>query len=224
MSRIKATTVFSLFTASLPLALYVKLYPAMPPEVPIHFDMKGQADRYVSKTSGEVIFLAALGLVGWVVFKLIFYFSLRLAAGKGNLKAVQTGKILDLSALCFTLVMTGISVQALFVQAGGLEFSGTDLSRVCVGLMGVTLVAVGNRMPKLSRNSLAGLRTRETLRSDELWFKGQRAAGRAYVAGGLLMLPCCLLPGLWVLYTAVALFVLANVVPVVYVKKQAARL
>lgn len=38
------------------------------------------------------------------------------------------------------------------------------------------------------------------------------------------MLPCCLLPGLWVLYTAAALFALANVVPVVYVKRHAARL
>lgn len=54
-------------------------------------------------------------------------------------------------------------------------------------LVGLMLLLAGNRMPKLRQNSLAGLRTKETLSDEKVWFQAQRFAGKCYVAGGAAM-------------------------------------
>ncbi|WP_379145377.1 SdpI family protein [Paenibacillus sp. sgz500992] len=218
MLKFKMTSIIALLVALIPMGLYLYLYPQMPDMVPMHFDIKGNADRFVPKSSSEVPFLAALGLMGFIFFKLIFFFIIRSAARKGEDNARSITKILDITTLCCTVLFAGISVQALFVQAGSFDFSRMDLVRIAAGMLGLIMLLTGNRMPKLRRNSLAGLRTKETMRDEQAWFRAQRFAGKWYVAGGAAMVLGCLLPGWWALYAAIAIFAVVNIVPIVYVK------
>ena len=65
-----------------------------------------------------------------------------------------------------------------------------DINRFSTIAIGVTLVVLGNIMPKARRNSLFGLRTPWSMSSDAVWQKSQRFGGISSVAVGLLM---CLL-------------------------------
>lgn len=153
MLKFKMTSIIALLVALIPMGLYLYLYPQMPDMVPMHFDIKGNADRFVPKSSPEVPFLAALGLMGFIFFKLIFFFIIRSAAQKGEDNARSIAKILDITTLCSTMLFAGISVQALFVQADSIAFSGMDLVRIAAGMLGLIMLLTGNRMPKLRRNS-----------------------------------------------------------------------
>lgn len=220
MFKWKTTTVLSLLIALIPLGLYLYLYPQMPGVVPMHFDWQGQADRFVEKSSLEVPLLAGLGLIGFAVLKGIFALTLRFGGQQTKDNGLAAAKIVDLSILCCTVLFAVISVHALVVQTGTAAFSGLVMVRITMVMLGLLMLVTGNLMPKLRRNSLAGLRLKETLTDDRAWFRGQRFAGRCYVAGGMLMLAGVLLPGWWVMYFGIAVFALANVLPIVYVKRK----
>ncbi|WP_151737633.1 SdpI family protein [Paenibacillus tengchongensis] len=219
MSKWKTTTVISLLIALIPLGLYWYLYPQMPEMVPIHFDWQGRADRFVEKSSLEVPLLAGLGLIGLAVIKVSFALTLRFGGQQTKDNGRAAAKNASLSVLGCTVLFAVISVHALIVQTGTIAFSGLVMVRITMVILGLLMLITGNQMPKLRRNSLAGLRLKETLADDRSWFRGQRFAGRCYVAGGILLLAGVLLPGWWALYAGIAFFALANIIPVVYVKK-----
>lgn len=59
-------------------------------------------------------------------------------------------------------------------------------SRLIPAVLGASLVLMGNVMPRLRPNWVAGLRTKRTLENPELWRAAHRAFGAAFVISGLL--------------------------------------
>jgi hypothetical protein len=59
-------------------------------------------------------------------------------------------------------------------------------ARILAVSLGLSLVVMGNVMPRLRPNWVAGLRTRRTLADPQLWRSAHRAFGTALVASGLL--------------------------------------
>ena len=61
-------------------------------------------------------------------------------------------------------------------------------------VVALVLIAAGNQLPKLRRNSVSGARTKYSLSSDEAWYKTQRYVGRALMLAGATLLIVTLMP------------------------------
>jgi hypothetical protein len=78
--------------------------------------------------------------------------------------------------------------------------------RIITVVMGISLVAAGNVMPRLRPNLVAGVRTRNTLNDPELWRATHRLLGRTFViAGTVTALVGLLLPAYGLMTAVVAL-------------------
>ena len=100
-------------------------------------------------------------------------------------------KALVISGICVLSVMgfLGIYFQTAAILYDPMAVGGLQLNvmRLTVMAIGVTLMILGNFMPKARRNSFYGLRTGWSLYSDEVWQKSQRFAGHTSVLCGVIM-------------------------------------
>ena len=65
---------------------------------------------------------------------------------------------------------------------------GRWITYVPTSLIGVTLIVIGNVLPRLRPNSAMGIRTRWTLRDEIVWMKTHRAGGYFLVVFGLILI------------------------------------
>lgn len=91
-----------------------------------------------------------------------------------------------------------------------------DVMLILPLLMGVLFVAIGNYMPKVTRNKTLGVKIYWTLNNEENWNKTHRFAGKCWVIGGLLMLLTAALPLSWMLPVMLAAILLLAAAPAVY--------
>ncbi|WP_198023006.1 DUF1648 domain-containing protein [Paenibacillus zanthoxyli] len=94
-----------------PVFVYYFLYPHMPDQVPIHYT-GGTPDRYVDKSSMELLVLALLGELG-LIFMLLLYAVLRRQFPDSFRKkgaAVRTWRI---AVPAVTVLFAGIGIYAL---------------------------------------------------------------------------------------------------------------
>lgn len=174
----------SLILAGILLAINVAITVAflvvLPDQVPVHFSASGEANRIGSKMENLVFPTLAL------MFGL--YFTLLMKYGEeGNRK---------------TMSKVNVGMQVIFILAGlfiylnQLSYNGTggasdslpfDMSQVSALVIGVTLIVMGNFMPKSTRNALFGIRVPWTQKSDEAWARAHRLGGYVSIAAGVLM-------------------------------------
>ncbi|MBX6363161.1 MAG: SdpI family protein [Gemmatimonadetes bacterium] len=91
-----------------------------------------------------------------------------------------------------------------------------DPSRVIVGIVGVSLVVLGNYLPRMRSNWWLGVRTPWTLSNERVWRETHRLAGKTFVVGGLIVLASVALrppTRVWVVVGGIAL---ASLVPAIY--------
>ena len=187
------------------LGFAIVVYPSLPAQVPTHWGMDGQVDDYTEKMPGA--FLApVLGLGIWLLLV-------------GLRRIDPRSRNYDRFDDTFWLIgnvlgvfMAGITVATLGYALGW----PIAMERVVLGGVGLLLLVLGNVMPRLRSNFWMGVRTPWTLSSDQVWRDTHRVAGRTMVAGGLITLLALLFPGEYRIWIALAGFVIAGFIPVVY--------
>jgi len=153
----------------------------MPDTVPMHYNTAGAADRFGSKYENLVFPLCVAGTA------LIF------AALAKNVRTKPLNEPLFFYIGLITLIFFNVMFTYFLWTALTYDDAApihADINRFSTIAIGVTLVVLGNIMPKARRNSLFGLRTPWSMSSDAVWQKSQRFGGISSVAVGLLM---CLL-------------------------------
>ena len=108
-----------------------------------------------------------------------------------------------------SLLVSGIMYRA--AVGGELE-----LVLVIPALLGVLFVVMGNYMPKVKQNRTLGIKLAWTLNNEENWKKTHRLAGKVWVAGGLALLLCMLLPLPWQIWVMVSVIAAMVVIPTAY--------
>ena len=191
-------------------AVYLEiLWKQVPQSVPLHFDLKGNIDKYGTKHD-LLILIVSLTLVNAVVYLIvrnIYKIDPRKNAwlNKERMHRMAFGMALYLSAIWIMLVY---------------EIANNDVSNtmkftfVAAGLL---VALIGNNMYNLKPNYFAGIRLPWTLENEDNWNKTHQLAGRLWFFGGLLFaIIALLINNKSVGYTGAMILAILIIVPVFY--------
>ena len=124
----------------------------------------------------------------------------------------QSHKIENL--IFFMIPTVSLYVGAIFISLMlGLEF---NIGLVIGIIMGISLIVMGNYMPKAKRNSTFGLKIKWTLANDDNWAATHRLAGKVMVIAGIITLLIGFLPVTAFFIAFFAVIVAMIVIPFVY--------
>ena len=179
------------------------LLPALPGQVPVHWNLHGEVDRLGSPwmlfALGPVLMAATMAL-----FAVMPWFSPRHFEVDDSLRTY----------LNLMLILVGVFGYLFAVTLWAAVNGPVGTDRSIVGGLCVLAVLLGNLLGKVRRNFFIGIRTPWTLASHKVWHATHRFAGRVLVVTGLVAL-AALLAGLapWI---STALVIAGFLVPVIY--------
>ncbi len=181
----------------------------LPQQVALHFDLKGNADRFGSKNEllTTVIILTVMNILVYLILTNIYRIDPKkyAAENKERLQRLGFGVVVFMSALLCMILYSSSHENISF---------NTGLVLSAVGLL---FAFIGNYLPNLKPNYFAGLRLPWTLENADNWKKTHALAGKLWFAGGLLLAVTCLfMPPVaaFILFTAVMIII--TFIPCVY--------
>ena len=161
------------------------LYPHLPDRLPTHWNLHGQVDRTMTKTTGLLILLGInLGL--YVLLLAVPYLD-----PKKKMEQFQN---------TYGWIRLSVHVFMVLVFVATLAYSlgyKIPMDRIIPALVSILIIILGNFMGKMRPNYFVGIRTPWTLESPAVWQKTHRISGPIWVAAGLLGLVGSLLGGSW---------------------------
>ena len=155
--------------------------PAMPETVPTHWGVDGTADGWDSK--GSTIFMGAL--MPLLMLALLFavpHFDPR-GTSFNRFKGIYQG-----FSAAFTVFMIVTAWLTPATALGLVPESGSFVSTLVFGFLGMLLVGLGVAMPRIEPNYTFGVRIPWTLNDSENWRRTHRFAGPVFVVMGAVML------------------------------------
>ncbi|NHK26592.1 SdpI family protein [Parvularcula flava] len=158
-----------------------------PHEVPVHWGLSGEPDRYASRLNA----LVSLPLVALAI-SAILAIAGKVDPRRANIE--RSGPAYRIAWLG-TLGMLAIGHGVIVATALGQD---VPVARIIGAAVGVLLVALGDVIGKSKSNFTVGVRTPWTLSSERSWNKTNRAGGRLFVAIGILGAVSAFLAPPWV--------------------------
>ena len=187
----------------LPIPVGLLLWNRFPETIAIHFGITGEADGFAGPSTA--VFVLPLIMLG--VHLLCAFFT---SLDKGNRDRNQ--KIFRI-VLWTIPVISNLSILGMYAFALGVEFSPVAWTMIPMGLL---FAVIGNYMPKTRMNSTIGVKIYWTYTSEANWNATHRFAGKLWVAGGVLIALCALLPHKWAVTVMLALILPLVIAPIVY--------
>ena len=167
----------------LPLVLTLAALRILPDQIPAHYGFDGQVTRWGSKYE-TLVFPALTASVGLIMLLMAKVSGKQEAQGENNYKVCITA---GLASMALFDVMTVYFLYTDLKQIENLNQVPVNMDSLMWGILGLTLMVLGNLMPKAKRNSLLGLRTVWSMSSEEAWKKCQSFGGIAAIVGGVAM-------------------------------------
>ena len=181
------------------------VWPVVPDQIPLHWNLFGRVDRYGGKLEG-LFLLPAITLVIAVGLRLLP------RVDPNGARYAQFVGAFAVMRLAVAVALAGI-YGAIVLSALGVEVNTGLLSGVLVGAL---LVVTGAVMDQLQPNWFIGIRTPWTLSSEESWRATHRAGKWVFIAMGLAFVLAGLIQTAWALAVATALTVIGVLGLVVY--------
>ena len=181
-----------------------------PDQIPVHYDINGQIDRWGSKY--EFILLPIINL-------LFGGFMAWLARREQKQGREMNEQVVAGMTVC---VLVFFNLLWLFFMWKAIDVDNFDSglgelsTKAFMILIFASFIPLGNSMPKAQRNSIYGLRTKWSMANDRCWQKSQRFGGYALVISGIIgSLLCALLPSHWGGYIMLLVIAIATVTCIV---------
>ena len=170
----KSKTELLILTIILLPALYLAfVWNTLPEEVPMHFNAKGEVDRYGSKDE-------LIGLL--FMLNLPLYFIMRFAPQIDPKKKINEKQLFGLR-LVLHLFISAIALFIIYSTQQGALANPFGI----VSLVGLLFAALGFFFRSIKPNYFIGIKTPWTLESEEVWNKTHRVSGPVWIAGGIFM-------------------------------------
>jgi uncharacterized membrane protein len=158
----------------------------LPEQIPVHWNLFGEPDRFEGKIVG------AFGLPAIITLTTLFLTILP------RFEKIQSGlkKARDIYQIIIFTVITLLFAMEVIVLlvAGGMEI---PIDIVIPMLFGLLFIVLGSLMPYIGRNTMIGFRLPWTLNDDEIWRKTHEQGGPAFVMAGAMIVLFSPMVGIW---------------------------
>lgn len=168
------TLIITTLVCLLPLILSAFLYPKLPDQVPIHFDLHGTPDSYASKAIGAFVLPLLLALSN-VVLQLIL---------NNDPKRREDDFVRELSKWILPIFSFLLVPTTLFIALG----YNIRIERILPIAISLLFLVIGNYLPKCRQNYTVGIKIPWTLASEENWNRTHRFAGWLWSGASIIML------------------------------------
>ena len=193
----------------IPIIYLASIWSSLPTTVAIHFSLQGEADRYGSKNE-VIIPIAILSLVAIIVFSLLSNVH-RIAPKMASIENKNRMEKISLSIVAFIVVIQCWLIY--IIQKSEFIFS-IKFVLIAVWLL---FAIIGNYMPNMKPNYVAGFRLPWALKNEDNWRKTHHIAGRLWFGGGLLSAVLCfLLPFKFAVISSILIFSVLILWPTIY--------
>ena len=184
-------------------------YPHLPAQVPGHWNVYGQVDRYTSRAFAAFFYPL---LIIWlylmtVMMPLIDPKRKNYARFAGAYRLLRSALVVFLSGVWLITILTGLGYSI-------------DVGMMMKGGLGLLFLVIGNSMGQFRFNYFVGIRTPWTLASEQVWQTTHRFASRIWVLGSLLMLLGSPIPGLWGAIFFIGMLLMMTLGPIIFSYKE----
>lgn len=197
----------------LPLLITVLVLPFMPEEIPAHYNLAGEVDRWGSKYETLIFPFCTIGMGCFMLW-------MAKVASKNETGGKNNEKIVFYTGMGLSVYFTAIhcySIYKDFKLAENLSTAEVDINQFICIILGISLVIMGNFMPKLKNNGVIGLRTSWSMKNDITWKKCQIFGGISFMICGVLMVAAGIfMNGYAAMCAALGLIIIDTVVCVIY--------
>ena len=153
------------------------VYPRMPDQVPIHWNVKGEVDNYGSRLFGT-FFLPVLNAFLYVLLLV----TPKIDPKRGNYEKFQGS---------YDFIRYLIHVFMIFIFALTVSYSlgyEIDISSWVPAGVSVLMILMGNTIGRVRHNYFVGFKVPWTLANEEVWRRTHLVGAKAMVVGGVLAL------------------------------------
>ena len=159
----------------IPFVYLAYIWNQLPQKVPVHWNAKGDIDRYGDKA--ELILIPLLlPFLAYIIFLVVPKIDPKKKLNKmGN-------KLQSLK----TLVTTFMSILSLFILYSSKNQS-FDNSNYLFILIGILYIILGNYFKIIKPNYFIGIRTPWTLESESVWKQTHKLGGKLWFIGGIII-------------------------------------
>jgi uncharacterized membrane protein len=181
----------------------------LPETIAIHFDLKGNPDRFGNKKE----LLVMVGII-MIVNILVYLLLVNIHRFDPKKHAIDNRERIAKIAFAVALFMSATFCLILYSSlVGSIKFS----VGIIFSVTGLLFAVIGNYMPSMKPNYFAGFRLPWTLENAENWKKTHQLGGKLWFAGGLLIAVTCLfLPSLPAMIVFFSVMLVIVVIPFVY--------
>lgn len=192
-------------------AIYLAIvWNKLPVQVPLHYNLQGEVDRYGNKTEllGVLAVLTGLNIGLYFLLTNIHRIDPKKKYTEENLPRMKR------LAFAICIFMTALACFIIYTSAHATEKINFKIIVAAVGLL---FVILGNYMYSIKPNYFAGFRLPWTLENEYNWKQTHLIAGKLWFAGGLLItLIAFLLPESTLFIFMIAIIVILTIIPIVY--------
>lgn len=211
MKENRKKLIISSLLVLIPMFFGFLMWNQLPDTMMTHWGVDGVADGSSTKLFAVTVPFIIMLLIHWFCL----YFTAKDPGNDGHNK-----KMLGMLHWIFPIVS---------IMMGGLMYSvalGWDVSPATfvIPLLGILFIIMGNYLPKCKQNSTVGIKVSWTLQNEENWNRTHRFGGKAWVAGGFLILFTMFLPNtasIILFSIGIAILILAPIIySYLYYRKQ----
>ena len=203
IKKYKWQLIISSVVTLLPMVFGLIFWSQLPASMTSHWGADGVADDTASKACVVFGFPLLLLAINW----LLLFVSL-VVDKKNN----QNEKMVRI-CYCIIPALSLVVHTAIYSIALGKNW---DFVALIPAFCGILLLAIGNYMPKTTRNRTMGIKLPWTMGNDENWNKTHRLGGKIYFWCGLAVIATVVLPVKAMIAAMIAVIAVAILVPTVY--------
>jgi uncharacterized membrane protein len=157
--------------------LYAFEYDRLPEQIPAHWNVVGEADRWMAKEDVFGVFLLVpLIMVGLIIATLVLPWL--------SPKPFEVDPFRSTYAYIMALVVALLGFIHMTILWASLQ-PGLPLVRILIAGIFLFLALMGNVLGRVRRNFWIGVRTPWTLASEKVWIRTHRVTAWLFVAMGL---------------------------------------
>ena len=167
---------YNVLLLALPFFIMPFIWSDMPEQIPIHWNLQGEVDRYGSKAFGLLV-LPVTNIVIYLILLFLPYIDpkKRFTIIQKPLPVIRTLLVVFLFACHFWILLN---------VYGTYQLDPNWLLLIIAGFF----VVMGNYLRTIKPNYFVGIRVPWTLEDEENWQKTHRLGSALWVTGGLLLL------------------------------------